>query len=95
MRRSSRAHGPHFHLTESLTTELGLTAKRLLGDHRVRAGGTGVDLVVNQVVQLVFDGATEQEITGLLQYGHPTRDGEMLVDTDGKATLFDGPQEYQ
>lgn len=38
----------------------------------------------------VFDGATEQEITGLLQYGHPTRDGEMLVDTDGKATLFDG-----
>ena len=34
----------------------------------------------------VFDGATEQEITGLLQYGHPTRDGEMLVDTDGKAT---------
>lgn len=38
----------------------------------------------------VFDGATEQEITGLLQHGHPTRDGEMLVDTDGKATLFDG-----
>lgn len=38
----------------------------------------------------VFDGATEQEITGLLQYGHLTRDGEMLVDTDGKATLFDG-----
>ena len=38
----------------------------------------------------VFDGASEQEITGLLQYGHPTRDGEMLVDTDGKATLFDG-----
>ena len=38
----------------------------------------------------VFDGATEEEITGLLEYGHPTRDGEMLVDTDGKATLFDG-----
>ena len=38
----------------------------------------------------VFDGATEEEITGLLQYGHPTRDGDMLVDADGKATLFDG-----
>ena len=38
----------------------------------------------------VFDGATEEEITGLLQYGHPTRDGDMLVDVDGKATLFDG-----
>ncbi|REB71042.1 DNA-directed RNA polymerase subunit beta [Cutibacterium namnetense] len=38
----------------------------------------------------VFDGATEEEITGLMEYGHPTRDGEMLVDSDGKATLFDG-----
>src|SRR6478672_6231994 len=44
--------GPHLHLTEALATELGLTAERLLGDHRVRAGGAGVDLVVHQVVEL-------------------------------------------
>src|SRR5690606_16062458 len=43
---------PHLHLTEALTTELRLTTERLLGDHRVRARRTRVDLVVDQVVQL-------------------------------------------
>ena len=43
---------PHLHLTEALSTELRLTTERLLGDHRVRAGRTRVDLVVDQVVQL-------------------------------------------
>src|SRR5690606_35148765 len=47
-----RLHGPHLHLTEPLATELGLTAQRLLGDHRVRAGAARVDLVVHEVVQL-------------------------------------------
>ncbi len=44
--------GPHLHLTESLTTELRLTTQRLLRDHGVRAGRAGVELVVDQVVQL-------------------------------------------
>src|SRR3954447_26160278 len=44
--------GPHLHLAEALTTELRLTTERLLGDHRVRAGRAGVDLVVDQVQQL-------------------------------------------
>src|SRR5690625_939403 len=44
--------GPHFHLTEALATELGLAPEGLLGDHRVRAGGARVDLVVHEVVQL-------------------------------------------
>ena len=43
---------PDLHLAEPLATELRLTAERLLGDHRVRAGRAGVDLVVDQVVQL-------------------------------------------
>src|SRR3954469_11928184 len=43
---------PHLHLTEALTAELRLTTERLLGDHRVRSGRAGVDLVVHQVVQL-------------------------------------------
>jgi len=38
----------------------------------------------------VFDGASEDEITGLLGVTTPTRDGDRLVDTDGKATLYDG-----
>src|ERR1700678_3068596 len=44
--------GPHLHLAEPLATELRLTTERLLGDHRVRAGAAGVDLVVDKVQQL-------------------------------------------
>src|SRR4051794_36461289 len=43
---------PHLHLAEPLAAELGLTAQRLLRDHRVGAGRPGVDLVVDQVEQL-------------------------------------------
>ncbi|GAB2924140.1 DNA-directed RNA polymerase subunit beta [Rhodococcus aerolatus] len=38
----------------------------------------------------VFDGAREDEITGLLGSTLPNRDGEMMVGGDGKAQLFDG-----
>ena len=43
---------PDFHFTQTLATELRLTAQRLLGDQAVGAGGAGVDLFVDQVVQL-------------------------------------------
>jgi len=38
----------------------------------------------------VFDGAKENEITGLLGSTLPNRDGQRMVGSDGKATLFDG-----
>lgn len=38
----------------------------------------------------VFDGATGDELQGLLASTLPNRDGEKLVDSDGKARLFDG-----
>ncbi|MBF6365175.1 DNA-directed RNA polymerase subunit beta [Nocardia puris] len=38
----------------------------------------------------VFDGAREEELTGLLGSTLPNRDGERMVDDNGKATLFDG-----
>ncbi|WP_431965322.1 DNA-directed RNA polymerase subunit beta [Nocardia sp. bgisy134] len=38
----------------------------------------------------VFDGAREEELTGLLASTLPNRDGERMVDDNGKATLFDG-----
>ncbi len=38
----------------------------------------------------VFDGAREEEITGLLGSVLPNRDGRRLVGTGGKASLFDG-----
>ena len=38
----------------------------------------------------VFDGAQEGELQGLLSSTLPNRDGDTLVDDDGKAMLFDG-----
>ena len=38
----------------------------------------------------VFDGAENEELAGLLSSSLPNRDGEVLVDGDGKARLFDG-----
>ena len=38
----------------------------------------------------VFDGAKEDEITGLLAATLPNRDGEQMVGGNGKATLLDG-----
>ncbi|MFS8103662.1 DNA-directed RNA polymerase subunit beta [Lentzea alba] len=38
----------------------------------------------------VFDGAKEEEITGLLGSTVPNRDGERMVKENGKAQLFDG-----
>jgi len=44
----------------------------------------------SRVASPVFDGAREDEITGLLDSTLKTRDGERLVDGSGKARLFDG-----
>lgn len=38
----------------------------------------------------VFDGTQEAELQGLLSCTLPNRDGDVLVDADGKAMLFDG-----
>ena len=43
-----------------------------------------------KVATPVFDGAEEPEIEGLLGSTLPNRDGDRLVGTNGKATLFDG-----
>ncbi len=38
----------------------------------------------------VFDGASEEEISGLLDSTNPNRDGDRLIDSSGKTILFDG-----
>ncbi len=43
-----------------------------------------------RVATPVFDGAREDEILKVLENAHPNRDGERLVASDGKATLYDG-----
>src|SRR5581483_8778565 len=47
-----RFERPDLHLAEPLTAELRLSAERLLGDHRVRAGRARVDLVVDEMREL-------------------------------------------
>ena len=43
-----------------------------------------------KVATPVFDGAREDEITGLLGSTIPNRDGVRMIDNTGKASLFDG-----
>ncbi|GAA3931304.1 DNA-directed RNA polymerase subunit beta [Microbacterium soli] len=43
-----------------------------------------------KVATPVFDGASESEISGLLDSTLPTRDGVRLIDRSGKTQLFDG-----
>ncbi|AZA14438.1 DNA-directed RNA polymerase subunit beta [Corynebacterium choanae] len=38
----------------------------------------------------VFDGASNEELAGLLANSLPNRDGDVMVNADGKATLMDG-----
>src|SRR5450631_3227296 len=47
--------GPHFHFTESLTTELCLTTQRLLCNETVRPDTAGVHFIIHHMVQF-FDG---------------------------------------
>jgi len=43
-----------------------------------------------KVATPVFDGASKDEVVGLLDSTLPNRDGQRLVDKSGKARLFDG-----
>ena len=43
-----------------------------------------------KVATPVFDGATKDQVAGLLEYTKPSEDGRRLIDGSGKATLFDG-----
>ena len=44
----------------------------------------------SRVASPVFDGAREEEITGLLESTTPTRDGQRLIGASGKTRLYDG-----
>jgi len=57
---------------------------------RLRQIGADAAPAGTPVATPVFDGAKEEEITGLLGSVLPNRDGDRLVGASGKATLFDG-----
>ena len=60
--RAVGLEGPNFHFAEALAAELRLAAERLLRDKGVRAGGTGVDLIVDQMVQLEEVNVTDGDL---------------------------------
>ncbi len=57
---------------------------------RLREVGLGRVEGDAKVATPVFDGANEEEISGLLDNSLPTRDGDRLINSSGKAYLFDG-----
>ncbi|MFI5062396.1 MAG: DNA-directed RNA polymerase subunit beta [Streptosporangiales bacterium] len=81
-----------------LETHLGWVAKsgwEVEGDDadwkgRLRQIDAGAAEPGTQVATPVFDGAREEEITGLLGSTLPNRDGDRMVGSGGKAQLFDG-----
>jgi DNA-directed RNA polymerase subunit beta len=81
-----------------LETHLGWVAKQgwqVDGENeewkkRLRSAGVDSAPPNTPVATPVFDGAREEEITGLLGSTLPTRDGQQLVGSNGKARLFDG-----
>ncbi len=57
---------------------------------RLKAIGAHAAASGSKVATPVFDGAKEEEITGLLASALPNRDGDRMVGGTGKASLFDG-----
>ena len=57
---------------------------------RLKAIGAHAAASGSKVATPVFDGAKEEEITGLLASALPNRDGDRMVGGTGKANLFDG-----
>ncbi|MBV9095719.1 MAG: DNA-directed RNA polymerase subunit beta [Streptosporangiaceae bacterium] len=57
---------------------------------RLNSAGADAAEPGTHVATPVFDGAREEEITGLLGSTLPNRDGQRLVDPAGKARLLDG-----
>lgn len=57
---------------------------------RLQAIGAGMAEGRTNVATPVFDGASEEEIAGLLGSTEPNRDGNRMVGTNGKARLLDG-----
>ncbi len=72
--------------------DLDLSGEKGNADWKQRLIDIGADKATpnTKVATPVFDGAREDEITGLLGATLPNRDGERMVKEDGKAALFDG-----
>jgi len=77
-------------LGQILETHLGWAAdqgwKEYKGNTKASSGAKPGTLISTPV----FDGADEDEIHEILRNVNPNRDGKLMVDENGKATLYDG-----
>ncbi len=77
-------------LGQILETHLGWAANEGWNDFRGKSKASNGAKPGTLVSTPVFDGADEDEIHQILKNVNPNRDGNLLVNEDGKATLYDG-----
>ena len=77
-------------LGQILETHLGWAANEGWNDFKGESKASNGAKPGTLVSTPVFDGADEDEIHQILKNVNPNRDGNLLVNEDGKATLYDG-----
>ena len=77
-------------LGQILETHLGWAANEGWNDFQGKSKASNGAKPGTLVSTPVFDGADEDEIHQILKNVNPNRDGNLLVNEDGKATLYDG-----
>ena len=77
-------------LGQILETHLGWAANEGWNDFKGNSKASDGAKPGTLVSTPVFDGADEDEIHQILKNVNPNRDGNLLVNEDGKATLYDG-----
>ena len=77
-------------LGQILETHLGWAANEGWNDFKGKSKASNGAKPGTLVSTPVFDGADENEIHQILKNVNPNRDGNLLVNEDGKATLYDG-----
>ncbi len=77
-------------LGQILETHLGWAADQGWNDFKGKSKASNGAKPGTLISTPVFDGADEDEIHEILKNVNPNRDGNLLVNEDGKATLYDG-----
>ena len=77
-------------LGQILETHLGWAANEGWNDFKGKSKASNGAKPGTLISTPVFDGADEDEIHQILKNVNPNRDGNLLVNEDGKATLYDG-----
>ena len=77
-------------LGQILETHLGWAADQGWNEYKGQTKASGGAKPGTLISTPVFDGADEDEIHEILRNVNPNRDGNLMVDENGKATLYDG-----